>query len=205
MNEKLLNWARKIQASAQTGLAFSENEYEIERNKKLLQIASEMVEQNSDLDKNEIERIFLTQKGYATPKVDVRAAIIEHGTILLVQENTDGKWAMPGGWADVGDYPAKAAIREVFEESGYNVEVLKVIGVFDANRTGRNLDFFHAVKIVYLCKIIGGSPRPSNETLDVKFFDFNNLPEFSEFRTNQKHINEILKHIANPDSPTYFE
>ena len=135
----------------------------------------------------------------------MRAAIIKDEQILLVKESSDGKWAMPGGWMDVGDKPAEAAVREAYEESGFNVQVEKVIGVYDANRLSRPLDLFHAVKIVYLCRIINGKATTSFETTEVKFFNFNELPELSPNRTNHKHIADIKANLENPDVPTIFE
>ena len=116
--------------------------------------------------------------GYATPKIDVRAAVIKDGKILLVQESTDNCWAMPGGWADVGNIPSEVAIRETKEESGFDVKPKKVIGVYDANRVGGRLEFFHAFKIIFLCELIGGEAKSSDETLDVNFFDFNELHRY---------------------------
>ncbi len=207
MNEKSkwLEWAREIQALAQTGLTYAANHYEVERNKRLMEIAAEIISEHTTLEKEATEKIFLAQPGYATPKVDVRAAVVREGKILLVREISDGRWAMPGGWADVGDYPAKAAEREALEESGYVVKAKKVIGVFDANRNGRPLEFFHAVKIVYLCDLIGGDAKPSNETSEVGFFDFDNLPPLSENRTNPKHLNEIIAHLKDENRLTFFE
>ncbi len=205
ISPKIMEWAREIQALAQTGLTYAPNHYEIERNKRLMEIASEMLSENSDLSREEVLDIFLQQQGYSTPKVDVRAAVIRDNKILLVKEISDGKWSMPGGWADVGDMPAKAAEREAKEESGFDVETKKVIGVFDANRNGRPMVFFHAVKIVYLCDIIGGKKNTSNETSDVQFFDFDNLPELSRNRTNFRHIEEIKLHLKNPERKTFFE
>ena len=205
ISPKVIEWAREIQALAQTGLTYAPNHYEIERNKRLLEIAAEMLTENSELSREEVFDIFLRQQGYSTPKVDVRAAVVKDNKILLVKEISDGRWSMPGGWADVGDMPAEAAEREAKEESGFDVKTKKVIGVFDANRSGRPMVFFHAVKIVYLCEIIGGTETPSDETSDVKFFDFNNLPELSQNRTNLKHIEEIKLHLQNPERKTFFE
>lgn len=202
---KWLDWARKIQAISQTGLEYAHNEYDIERNKKLAEIAAEIFSENSNLDKEQALEIFLSQKGYTTPRLDVRTAIIRDGKILLVKEVSDGKWAMPGGWADVGDTPADAAVREAKEESGFDVKPIKVIGVYDANRQSGPLELFHAVKVVYLCEIIAGEATPSFETPEVKFFDFSELPDLSPNRTNTKHIEHILAHLKDSNRPTDFE
>ncbi|NOX18194.1 MAG: NUDIX hydrolase [Chlorobi bacterium] len=202
---KWLKWAREIQSLAQTGLAFAPNHYEIERNNRLLGIAAEIVSEYALLDKKKTAKIFMEQPGYATPKIDVRAAVVKNNQLLLVKEITDKKWSTPGGWADVGDMPAEVAIRETKEESGYDVKPIKVIGVFDANRNGRPMEFFHAFKIVFLCKLTGGEARVSNETEDVRFFDFDKLPPLSENRTNEKHISEILAHLKDVTRMTFFE
>ena len=151
---KWLTWAREIQQLSQTGLAFAVTDYEKQRYKKLMEITAEMVEHYTDLKSEPVTKMLMAQPGYATPKIDVRAAVInDEGKILLVKEVMDKKWAMPGGWADVGDIPSEVAIRESKEESGYDVKPKKVIGVFDANRDGRPLEFFHAFKIIFLCRI----------------------------------------------------
>lgn len=107
---KWLEWAREIQQLCQTGLAFSESEYDTQRYKRLTEIAAEIAVSHSDISKEELIENFLAHPGYATPKVDIRAAIIENNKLLLVQEKMDNKWAMPGGWADVGESPATAIV-----------------------------------------------------------------------------------------------
>ena len=202
---KCLEIAREIQQLSQTGLAFATNDYEKERYKRLNEITSEIIEHHTDLEKESLHKVLMNQPGYATPKVDVRAAVIKDGKILLVQESTDNCWAMPGGWADVGNLPSEVASRECKEESGYDVKPIKVVGVFDANRSGRPLEFFHAFKVIFLCELIGGEAKPSNETLDVQFFDFDDLPSLSLNRTNEKHLNEIKLHLSNPERKTFFD
>ena len=197
-----LKWAREIQALAQTGLTFSQNEYEKERNQRLLEIAAEIVETHTHLPKEALMESFLAQPGYATPKIDVRGAVARDGQILLVQERTDGRWCMPGGWADVGEYPSHAVSREVWEESGFQVVPRKVVGVYDANRGGVPLSFYHAYKIVYLCEITGGQARSSHETAAVGFFSFDDLPELSSFRTNEAHLAEVRAHLEDDARPT---
>ena len=200
-----LEWAREIQALAQTGLTFCQNDYDKERLQRLLEIAAEIVASNTDLPKEQLQKDFLAQPGYATPKVDVRGAVIRDGKILLVQERSDERWCMPGGWADVGEGPSEMVVREVWEESGFHVVPRKIIGVYDANRTGRPMEFYHAYKIVFLCEITGGEARPSNETLAADFFSFDNLPPLSSNRTNERHLAEVLAHVRDNNRPAAFD
>ena len=200
-----LKWAREIQALSQTGLTYSENDYQNQRYRRLMEIAAEIVEGHSDLPGEPVLQNFLVQPGYATPKVDVRGAVIRGDKILLVQERVDERWCMPGGWADVGDLPSKMVEREVWEESGFEVVARKVIGVYDANRTGVPIEFYHAYKLVFLCEIMGGQARPSNETLAVDFFRFDNLPPLSAARTNERHLAEVFAHLRDQHRPTTFD
>jgi ADP-ribose pyrophosphatase YjhB (NUDIX family) len=205
-NPKWLDFARELQSMSQTGLTYAKDQYEIQRYKRLLEISAQIVELQTELSKETMLQAFSIQLGYATPKVDVRGAVVQDGKILLVREKVDGKWCLPGGWADVGDLPSDMVIRETREESGFEVEPYKVVGVYDANRVHEGpIEFFHAYKIILLCKIISGAARPSDETLDVQFFDFDNVPQLSIHRTNERHLNDILLHIRNPNHLTLFD
>lgn len=207
-NTSKLKWleiAREIQQLAQTGAAFAVTDYEKQRYNRLNEITAEIIELHTTLERESVAKVLMEHPGYATPKIDVRAAVIKDGKILLVQESTDNSWAIPGGWADVGDVPSEVASRECKEESGYDVMPVKVVGIYDANRTGGRLEFFHAFKIIFLCELIGGEARTSHETLDVKFFSFNELPALSLNRTNEKHLNEIRQHTLNPERKTFFD
>jgi ADP-ribose pyrophosphatase YjhB (NUDIX family) len=200
-----LAWAREIQALSQTGLTYSQTEYEVQRYRRLAEIAAEIVQENTGLDAASLVESFIAQPGYATPKVDVRGAVIRGGEILLVQERSDGRWAMPGGWADVGALPSEMVTREVQEESGFEVVPRKLVGVFDANRGGRPLQFFHAYKLIFLCELLGGAARPSDETLAVDFFSFDALPPLSQARTNQRHLDEVVAHLQDADRRAAFD
>jgi ADP-ribose pyrophosphatase YjhB (NUDIX family) len=200
-----LEWAREIQSLSQTGLTYSENEYQVQRYGRLTEIAAEIVESHTGLSKKPVLENFMVQPGYATPKVDVRGAALRNGKILLVQERADERWCLPGGWADVGDLPSEMVVREVREESGFEVEARKVVGVYDANRSGLPLEFYHAYKLVFLCEILGGQARPSNETLAVDFFSFDDLPPLSWERTNERHLAEVLAHHQDRNRPAAFD
>lgn len=192
-----LIWARELQAMSQTGLHFSQSDYDAQRYRRLAEIAADIVARHTGLTSDSILENFLVQPGYATAKIDVRGAVVRDNKILLVQESADGRWSMPGGWADVGDAPAVMVAREVQEESGFDVVVKKVIALLDANRQPP-LYFHHAYKAIFLCEITGGAARPSEETLAVDFFDFDALPPLSPFRTTEQHLQEVRAHLADP-------
>ena len=112
---------------------------------------------------------------------------------------------MPGGWVDVGEAPAASVAREVVEESGFIIKPVKAVAVYDANRSGRPLSLYHAFKIIFQCDVVSGEARPSFETEAVDFFDFDDLPELSQNRTNTAHLAEVRKHLKEPTRPTAFD
>jgi len=201
---KWIGWAREIFSLSQAGLTYSKNEFDIERYKRLQEITAEMIESQSNVSKETALESFSMQAGYATPKVDVRGAVVSDDKILLIQERMDGKWAMPGGWAELGNAPASVAEREVREESGYRVKAEKVVAVLDANRI-EPFEFYHAFKIIFLCKLMGGKPQISHETLAVDFFELDNLPPLSIYRTNEDMLREVFAHVADPDRQAAFD
>jgi ADP-ribose pyrophosphatase YjhB (NUDIX family) len=201
---KWMDWAREIFSLSQAGLTFTKNEFDIERYKRLQNISAEMIASQSEISKELALESFSMQAGYATPKIDVRGAVVRDNKILLIRERADDKWAMPGGWADLGDTPASVAEREVWEESGYRVKAEKIVAVLDANRI-EPMEFYHAFKIIFLCRLIDGESRISHETMAVDFFDLNNLPPLSIFRTNENMLQEVFAHVQDPNRRTVFD
>jgi ADP-ribose pyrophosphatase YjhB (NUDIX family) len=200
-----LEWAREIQALSQTGYHYAENDYQRERYQRLTEIAAEIVNEHTGLSISSLMSTFHVQKGYATPKIDVRGAVFKGDKLLLVRERQDNGWTMPGGWADVGDVPSQAAEREVWEEAGFRVKARKVVGIYDANRVGP-LELFHAFKLVFLCDLIDGEPRPSNETSEVAFFGKNEIPpDLSGERTRPRQIRDAFAALENPSASTIYD
>jgi ADP-ribose pyrophosphatase YjhB (NUDIX family) len=149
--------------------------------------------------------LFNEQMGYATPKVDVRAAVFQGDKLLMVKERSDGGWTLPGGWADVGDTPSEAAEREVWEEAGFRVRARKLVGIYDANRTGP-LELFHAFKVIFLCDLLAGEARPSYETLEVRFFSRDEVPsQLSGERTRPRHLDDIFRLLEESSAPAVFD
>ncbi|HUV26615.1 MAG: NUDIX hydrolase N-terminal domain-containing protein [Anaerolineales bacterium] len=199
-----LEWAREIQSISQIGLHYAENNYQKKRYLRLLEISAQIISEYADVAYEDIVNIFSQQIGYATPRIDVRGAVFQAGNLLFVRERMDGGWTMPGGWVDVGDTPSSAVEREVFEESGFEVTARKVIGVYDANRTGP-LEIFHAFKIVFLCDIVAGEASISDETSEVAFFSQSELPNsLSGERTRPRHIDDAFDALSK-EIPTVFD
>src|SRR5262249_13566711 len=137
--------------------------------------------------------LFSSEAGYATPKVDVRAAVFSQDAILLVKERSDLAWTLPGGWADVGDSPSVAAVREAKEESGYDVVARKLAAVYDRDhqRHGHPPMAYQVYKLFFLCDVIGGAPKTSMETQEVAFFRENELPVLSVQRVTKQQIGHL--------------
>jgi ADP-ribose pyrophosphatase YjhB (NUDIX family) len=202
---RFLEWAREIQALAQTGYHYAHDDFQRDRCRRLEEIAAEMIGEPNGIEPPVLATIFNSQAGYATPKIDVRAAVFRDGGLLMVRERLDGGWTMPGGWVDVGDTPSKAAERETWEEAGFQVKTRKLIGVYDANRA-RPLEIFHAFKLLFLCDILSGEARPSNETAEAGFFNQDQIPEtLSGERTTTRHIKDAFAAFNDPDLPAVFD
>lgn len=198
-----LDWARRLDAMARIGSTFAGNPYEIRRYAELAGIAKEMFASLSGRLPADIPDLYLPTEGYVTPKVDVRAAVFDDGgRVLLVREVADGRWSLPGGWADVGDSPSGSASREVREESGYETRLTHLVGVFDAHVAGSP---FSAYKIVFAGELTGGEAGGDHETDGVGFFGQDELPPLSGRRTPDRVVEAIFAHHADPARPAIFE
>ncbi len=201
-----LRWARRLQALAQTGLTFAQDPYDIERYQELREISLEMLSAVDDQDPGQIVRLFESERGYATPKVDVRGAVIREGKILLVRETSDGRWALPGGWADVNASPRENVEKEILEESGYQAKVIKLAAVYDRLKHPHEPAHpFHIYKLFFLCALTGGTASGSIETSEVGFFAEDELPELSRGRVLESQIKRMFQHHRNPDLATDFD
>ena len=114
-----LSIAREVRAIAQTGLTFTADGFDQQRYARLRELAALMLAQGSAADYESILELLRQEKGYATPKVDVRGAAFVDGRVLMVREISDGKWTLPGGWADVNQSAGECVAREIAEESGF--------------------------------------------------------------------------------------
>jgi ADP-ribose pyrophosphatase YjhB (NUDIX family) len=197
--------AQRIQAIAQTGLAYAADAYDRERYTELIAIAAEMAGGPDPGRVALAKDLFSVGTGYATPKVDVRAAVFRDGRILLVREREDSCWTLPGGWAEVGQSPAESVERETLEEAGYVVKATKLLACWDRNKHPHPPIPFHAYKLVFRCEILGQGARSGSETTDVAFFPEHELPALSLTRILPGQIHYLFQHLAQPDLPAAFD
>jgi ADP-ribose pyrophosphatase YjhB (NUDIX family) len=197
-----LEIAQKLQALAQAGLTYSQNEFDIDRYKQLRTLAVDIVSDHTEIKEPVIRSMFTIEKGYPTPKIDVRAVIFRAGKILLVKEKMDGNWSLPGGWADIGLSPFETAKKEVFEESGLLVIPIRLLAVLDKKKHNHPPDIYHAYKLFILCYEKGGSLKSGMETLDAAFFELNEIPELSIERNTPEQISLMFDFYKNPERAT---
>jgi len=188
MESKWLKWATELQSIAQAGLTFGENQYDLDRYQKIRDLSIEIIHEYSDLDHTIVKNLFGSEKGYQTPKVDIRSAVFKENMILMVREKVDGKWSLPGGWADVNSSVRESAVRECIEEAGAEVKPKRIVAVHLANRQNDFIFPFTIYKIIVECDLIRYTFKENSETLDSGFFPLDNLPELSEERINFNQI-----------------
>ncbi len=193
MKHDLLTLAKRVQAIAESGLHFTESDWDIDRYNDLEKIAIEML---SLITSTPIEtvKIHTTERnGYKTPKVDVRSVIInEDHEILLVKERTDGCWSMPGGWCDIGFTPVEVAEKEAREEAGISCRAERVLAIMDNKRHNYPDDLYYIYKIFIECKAEDYSISTGMETLDVGFFKQDEIPELSTPRNTKDQIDTMF-------------
>jgi ADP-ribose pyrophosphatase YjhB (NUDIX family) len=205
----LLELVQRLAALSQTGLAFAQSPFDIQRYEEVGEIAAELAS-HGETDALRVAAIFRSDDGYVTPKVIVRAAVFSVADggfpqILMVRETADGRWTLPGGWIDLGESPAYAAEREVREETGMIVTAKKLAAVFDKRRHDHPPAPHHAYLIFFLCRLVGGSLTPSIETSEVGWFRADQLPELSRGRATKEQILRMFDHFRQPDLPTDFD
>ncbi len=203
-----LVWGRELAAIAQTGLAFTRDPYDAERYGAIRALAARIMAAHSRADGRLIEALFGAETGYATPKIDVRAAVFDASArILMVREVADrGRWTLPGGWADVNQTAAECVVREVREEAGYEVRARKLAAVWDRTRQGNAPSPFSITKLFFICELVGGAPAISLETSEVGWFAEAEIPyDLSFGRVVHPQIARMYAHWRHPWLPTDFD
>jgi len=202
-----LGWVRRLQAIAQSGLTYAKDPYDVERYQQIRRIAAEIAASRSGTTADTIAAFFSEQSGYATPKLDIRALVLdEEEKVLLVREREDGLWTLPGGWVDVGESPSESVQREVKEESGYAVRAVRLLALWDRDKHPHPPIPFHVYKLYFRCELSGGSPlAASTETDGVGFFSKDALPELSLGRVIPQQIERLIDLAIDSEGPAAFD
>ncbi len=201
---KWLEIAHQLQSIAQAGLTYTENKYDVERYEQILQLSKEITADHSDIGMEKLDHIYDLEEGYLTPKVDVRAVVCRDDKLLMVKEDTDGRWALPGGWADVGLTASEVVVKEAREESGLEVRVEKLLAVLDKKCHPHPPELYYVYKIFFHCHEVGGALATGIETSETGFFGRYELPELSTDRNTKSQIELIFSLLDNPRD-TYFD
>jgi ADP-ribose pyrophosphatase YjhB (NUDIX family) len=200
-----LRWTRRLQAIAQDGLTYSNDDYDLGRYEQLRELAAEMLAAHSTGTLEEARHLLVLETGPATPKVDVRAAVFENDRILLVKEPDEPGWAVPGGWADVGESPSEAAARETLEESGYSVRPVRLLAAYDRERHGHPPMAYHVYKLVYLCELLAEERLTDLDAHGARFFGEQEIPDLSVTRITRAQISRFFAQHRDPSIPTDFD
>lgn len=203
---QLLIHAQRLQALAQAGLAYTTNLYDRERYEEIRAISVRLLEELTEEPLEKIVRVFASEDGYQTPKVDIRAVLVREGPeILLVREKLDGgRWTLPGGWADIGYTPYEVAAKEAYEETGLTVQPSRLLALFDKRKHPHPPQPWYIYKAFIQCEVIGGSIlQDTQETIGARWFRLDELPsiELSTDRTTASQLETIFRLVSAPHLP----
>lgn len=203
---ELIYLAQRIRALSQTALTYSKDEYEIERSHELIEISHRITSLATGIDEKEIASLYIPQEEYITPKVDIRAVVFnDKDEILLVREKVDGRWAMPGGWSDVGFTPREVVVKETKEETGLDVRADRLLAIMDKRCHPHPPSSFYVYKLFILCEITGGTFNDTFDIMDKEFFSLDNLPPLSLERTLPEQVLLMDKLRRNPAGLVYMD
>lgn len=206
MSAQWLDWALQIQAIAQTGLHYGKDPYDLERYERLRAIALEMLAHYTDAEPEFLRGLFARESGYATPKVDVRGVILRDSAVLLTRERGLDRWALPGGFADVGESAGEAVAREVREETGFEVRPYRLLALYDWQKHRGDPVPFSSYKAFFACELVGGAPATDRETEGVGFFGEDHLPPLDHRgRTTPDQLRRVLHLYRHPELGAEFD
>ena len=195
-------YLQRMIALIDTGLTFTKDPFDRERYEDLRGLLSEMLNQASDLDSEEVAEVLKPTSAYATPLMDVRAWIVEDEKICLVRGQGENDWALPGGFGEVGYSPTENILKEIEEETGFEAKVERLLAVFDTNRF--QLQSKQYAKFVFECKLLDGQFQENQEIADLQFFAIDQLPALSEKRITKEQI-EILWQVYQGQREQYLD
>ena len=204
MTDKLVDWAMRLQSLAQAGLTYGKDNFDLERYQEIRDISAEMMAARTGLPKEQIKTLFLGDEGYQTPKIATRAAIFKDNKMLLVQES-DGLWSIPGGWCEVNLSVKENVIKEIKEEAGIDITVEKLIAIHDSNKHYKGMYPYGISTVFFLCKPTSGAFKENDETIASDYFALDDLPKLSEDKGSREQVEMCFKAYQDPYWEAEFE
>ena len=206
MKSKMLDEIKRIKSLADIGLLYSNNDYDKERYLELREISFRLLHRISDHSIENLKDYFPLVFDYPTAKVDIRGLVLSSNKeILLVKESADGKWSLPGGWADIGFSPKEVIVKEFKEETGLEVIPLKLLAVFDKKMHQHPPQPFYVYKLAVYCEAVSTEIIKGFDVLDVQYFTIDNLPDLSADRILKSQIELLYNKVLKGDFETYFD
>ncbi|OLY92913.1 ADP-ribose pyrophosphatase YjhB, NUDIX family [Cnuella takakiae] len=197
-NTNIFSSLQRIRAMADTGLLYAKDEFDRERYTELREISGRLLENEAGFASGTLEHALPPPKDYPTPKVDVRAFILnDKGQVLLVREQVDGCWTLPGGWADIGFTPAENVIKECREEAGIEVTVGRLLAIFDKKMHPHPPEPYYIYKLMFHCTTETQTLQPGHDVLEVAYFDRDKLPPLSEVRILKSQIDLLYQQLES--------
>ncbi|HEX8601323.1 MAG TPA: NUDIX hydrolase [Pseudoduganella sp.] len=202
-----LGIAQRLQALAQAGLAYDPPVFDAERYQEVLALSQQMLSHLTDQPVAQLQDAVALERGYPTPKVDIRAVLF-NGTdqVLMAREKHDGgRWSLPGGWADVGCTPFEVAVKEVREETGLDTEAVRLLALWDKRVHPHPPQAWYVYKAFVLCRPTGGALLADTaETTEVRWVSRHELAQLalSTDRVTLSQLERLFEFAENPDLPT---
>lgn len=197
MSHDWQHWINEIQHIAEDSLSASEDEFDKQRFRRLIELSHEMRQIAQVMRLEEIIHPFHLLPVTITPKVDVRSFVMQDGRIMLVRERADNLWSLPGGFADVNESPSFSVVRETQEESGFVVKVKRLLAVWDPLKHDHPLPRQHVYKCIFHCEIVDGKAQENLEVSAIDFFDLQALPNLSTPRITQRQLFQLHDYVMN--------
>ncbi len=206
-HEQWIAYLERVLATAQIGLTYSKDRYDIARFETLRKETASILASGANLEEGDVMDWLRLDKHYVTPKMDVRAIVLEgDDRVLFVREAQDGLWTLPGGWCDVGESAGDAVTRETEEETGLSVEAVRLLALFDKRKHPHPPQIPHAFKAFFWCRVVGGSLRAqTDETTDARYWSIEALPELSLHRVLPEQVRVLVDRLKRGERETLFD
>ena len=203
---KNLELIKRLKALADTGLVYVEDDYNRERYEELREISLKLLSNVSKQPLSVLNDFFIPEKDYPTVKVDVRGFVLnDKNELLMAKEQVDGKWTIPGGWADIGYTPSEVVIKEIKEETGLECSVERLLAVYDKRMHPHPPQPFYIYKIVFLCKLEAGRIKHGFDMDGAAFFKIDDLPELSTDRILDSQIKQLYAMVTENNNKVHFD